>query len=64
MDDFKTCVMGRVNESGKPRCWGLEKMICLDGVKCPFYGSIETHYRDPKTGHIKRKEKTDEKINF
>lgn len=55
--NYDDCVLKRVNNyTGRVSCYGLEKMLCMDGVKCPFYGSSKEFYRDVKTGFVKRKD--------
>ncbi len=53
---FDTCVLAKNTRLGG-RCYGLIDCVCLDGVKCPFYGDKDKYFRDPKTGHVRRKEK-------
>jgi hypothetical protein len=55
-NQFETCVMAKETRLGG-RCYGLDDCICLSGVKCPFYGSKDTHIRDSKTGFVRRKKR-------
>ena len=54
VDQFKTCVLAKETRLGG-RCQGLIECLCLDGVKCPFYGDKDYYIRDPKTGHVRKK---------
>lgn len=58
MANYTDCVLRKdlhgVKE-GSFLCYGLTDTICTSGVKCPFYASSKTHYRDNKTGYIHRK---------
>ena len=58
MKDYSDCVL-RLNlkgaNEGKWICHGLHECLCANGVKCSFYASSKTHYRDKKTGFIHKK---------
>ena len=57
MCDYSDCVLRKdLKVKGKFICYGLRETLCADGVKCPFYASNKTHYRDKKTGFIYRKD--------
>lgn len=55
MVNYSDCVLRNELRSGKIKCYGLHTMLCNDGVKCPFYGSSKTHFRDPDTGFVHKK---------
>ena len=56
MGKYDDCVLRKNNpRTSKLTCQGLKKMLCLDGVKCPFYGSNKELYLD-NNGFVRRKE--------